>query len=180
MFEHFADRPTKLNRTKYIYDIYYKISFFCRLIMVRNYKRKTDRGTYSRDQINAALAAVRQGTSVRRAALDFRIEPRTLNNYWKKYKPTSEVIPVAVPPEIVSTEIVPAAVVPPALESSLEVSQLEPPSPEVDLQRPEVSSHEEPQPQVPHLEVLPTTPPLVIPWVGYTKQRSVSIGLYNF
>ena len=149
----------------------------------------TDRGTYSRDQINAALAAVRQGTSVRRAALDFRIEPRTLNNYWKKYKPTSEVIPVVVPPEIVSTEIVPAAVVPseimpaavvpPALESSLEVSQPEPPSPEVDLQRPEVPSLEEPQPEVPHLQVLPTTPQLVIPRISYTKKRRM-IGLRLF
>nr|CAD7447115.1 unnamed protein product [Timema bartmani] len=72
--------------------------------MVRNYKKKTDRGSYTPEIVNAALVAVREECSVRKASMDFNIPRRTLNNYWSKFRslnsppqpvPASDVIPPA-------------------------------------------------------------------------------------
>ncbi|KAL3277021.1 hypothetical protein HHI36_012383 [Cryptolaemus montrouzieri] len=57
--------------------------------MVRNYKRKTDRASYTMEQINLAFKTIKLGSSIRRAALENGIVPRTLENYWKKHNLTS-------------------------------------------------------------------------------------------
>jgi hypothetical protein len=41
--------------------------------MVGNYKKKTDIGSHISEIINAALVAVREGLSVRKASLNFNI-----------------------------------------------------------------------------------------------------------
>jgi len=77
------------------------------LEMVRTYKRKTDRGSYAPEVINAALLAVREGSSVRKASMDFNIPRRTLNNYWTKYRSINNIVrPVAPPRPVPSSDLV--------------------------------------------------------------------------
>lgn len=138
-----------------------------RFKMVRNYKKKTDRGSYTPEIINAALVAVREGCSVRKASMDFNIPRRTLNNYWSKFRslnnplqpvPASDVIP---PPSVSQPET-------PPLEELLpetSVPLVQPESPVPDLPQSEGTLSEVPPLAIP--------PPNMLP-IGYAKTWRVS------
>ena len=51
--------------------------------MVRNYQRKTDRGTFTKEIMRAAVQTVLSGTSVRKAAQEFDLSYKTLGRYVK-------------------------------------------------------------------------------------------------
>lgn len=52
--------------------------------MVRKYKKKTNRGTFTFEQIRNACEAIELGMSVRKAAINNNVPPRTMYNYWHR------------------------------------------------------------------------------------------------
>ena len=51
--------------------------------MVRNYKRKTNQQSWSKDSMKKALHALENGTSLRAASKEFRIPKTTLRRKFK-------------------------------------------------------------------------------------------------
>lgn len=56
--------------------------------MVHDYKRKTDRQSWSKDDMKTAIELVTRGQSVNSAAKQFCIPEPTLRRYIKEYKDT--------------------------------------------------------------------------------------------
>lgn len=141
--------------------------------MVRNYKKKTDRGSYTPEIINAALVAVRGGCSVRKASMDFNIPRRTLNNYWWKFRYLNTSPKQVLAPDGNSQPTVSQPEMPPQEELLPErpVALLELESPVPDLPQAEGALPKVPPPEVAPLAI---PPPNMLP-IGYAKTWRVSI-----